>query len=715
VKRAEPEHRHFPPDPEQPVNILAVDDNPGNLLALEVALESLGQNIVKAASGVEALQQVMEKDFALILLDVEMPGMDGFEAATLIRQREGARPIPIVFLTASDGTEAQMFKGYSLGAVDYLYKPIVPEVLKAKVRAFVELYRKNQEVHRQAELLREAERREHERDIVRAREQWEAERLRQEMHKERDLARALTQKADELAGTISERQLVEAELRATNSALQTLVQASPLAIVVLAAGFIKAWNPAASQIFGWRDHEVIGKASQSLFIDRRDIFAEIAHRVGQGEVLTDVEMQARRRDGEEIFLNVAAAPLTVAASPVGAGILAVITDVSEKRRLETQLRQSQKLEAVGQLAGGIAHDFNNLLTVILGRSQMLQEKLERDSPLRHDVDLIFTTGERAASLTRQLLAFSRKQVLHPRILDLNNIVSDMEKMLRRLIGEDIELATVLDPKLGAAKVDAGQIEQVIMNLAVNARDAMPQGGKLLIETANAVLDESYARLHATARPGSYVMLSVTDSGCGMDSQTQSHIFEPFFTTKELGKGTGLGLATVYGIVNQSGGSIWVYSELGRGSSFKVYLPRIDETTSKAEGGGHGRSHGGSETILLVEDDQFVRELAAEILRRAGYHVLIAANGPQAIDVSGTFEDHIHLIITDVIMPKMNGPELIKKLLATRPGMKTLVMSGYTDAAMTQIGDLGPKTEFLQKPFTMDAFTRKVREVLGVRI
>ena len=390
----------------------------------------------------------------------------------------------------------------------------------------------------------------------------------------------------------------------------------------------------------------------------------------------------------------------------------IARDVTERINLESQLRQSQKLEGVGQLAGGIAHDFNNLLTVILGRSQMLQKKLGETSPLQRDVDLIHKTAERAASLTRQLLAFSRKQLLQPRVVDLNTIVTDMGKMLQRLIGEQIELITVLNPDLGRVKVDPGQMEQVILNLAVNARDAMPQGGKLTIETGDAVLDETYSRRYVSVKPGHYVMLAVTDSGCGMDAQTQGRIFEPFFTTKELGKGTGMGLSTVYGIVKQSGGNIWVYSELGSGSAFKVYLPRVEDAADQIPGIRKNRqSTRGTETILLVEDEETVRELSEEILRDEGYKVLVAANGVEAVKVCETHVGPIDLVITDVVMPKMGGPELARQLDVLRPSAKMLFLSGYTNASIAHNNVLKGDAGFLQKPFTAETFRCRVREIL----
>ncbi|HJT28902.1 MAG TPA: ATP-binding protein [Pyrinomonadaceae bacterium] len=380
---------------------------------------------------------------------------------------------------------------------------------------------------------------------------------------------------------------------------------------------------------------------------------------------------------------------------------------------EKQLLQSQKLEAVGRLAGGISHDFNNLLTVILGYSDIMKRNLQEGHPLRRNVQEIVRASERAASLTRQLLAFSRKQVMQPKVFDLNTVVTDLEKMLRRMIGEDIELRASLQDELDHIKADPVQLEQVIMNLVVNARDAMPRGGKLSIETSNVYLDEAYAREHVSVVPGDYVMLAISDTGCGMSEETRLHIFEPFFTTKEQGKGTGLGLSMVYGIVRQSGGNIWVYSEEGRGTTFKVYFPRV---TAHAEE--HKRTSGGldgprgSETILLVEDAELVRNLARQVLETAGYRVLVAANAEAAIDLCEKINgDRIDLLLTDVVMPGMSGNEMSRILVAKQPDLPVLYMSGYTDEAIVQHGVLEAGINFLQKPFTPGALTSKVREVL----
>ncbi|PYV87947.1 MAG: hybrid sensor histidine kinase/response regulator [Acidobacteria bacterium] len=433
---------------------------------------------------------------------------------------------------------------------------------------------------------------------------------------------------------------------------------------------------------------------------------------------TDFEYRMLASDGRWLWLrNMVSVALE---SDRAARLQGVMLDINKGkqaeealRRSEQQFRQSQKMEAIGRLAGGIAHDFNNLLTGITGYSELLLNSLRPEDPMRGNLEEIRKAAARAASLTHQLLAFSRQQVLRPVILDLNALLANLHKMLRRLIGEDIELVTLLGPGLGRVEADRGQMEQVIMNLVVNARDAMPEGGRLILETANEELDEDYARTHPPTEPGSYVMLAISDTGCGMGPDTLARIFDPFFTTKEQGKGTGLGLSTVYGIIKQSDGYIWAYSEPGQGTTFKVYLPQVQgEVSVEAETvPAPVELPLGSETVLLVEDEDSVRNLVRTILRKNGYTVLEARHGAEALRVAIQHTGPIHLMLTDVVMPLMSGRQLAERLAPLRPDMKVIYMSGYTDQAIVHHGVLEPGTIFLQKPFTPNSLACKVREVL----
>jgi PAS domain S-box-containing protein len=478
------------------------------------------------------------------------------------------------------------------------------------------------------------------------------------------------------------------------------------------------WNEAPQKLFGYPAAEV--GATVDWWIerlhpeDRIPILSSLQAVRESGDETWFGEYRFRRWDGSyATVLNRSCIVRDANGAP--SRIIGAMTDISEHKRLEEQLRQAQKMEAIGRLAGGVAHDFNNLLEVIIGFSILLLNRLTAEDPLRPGLEQIQKAGERAASLTRQLLAFSRKQVWTPRVIDLNESVLQLDKMLRRLIGEDIELVTAPDPTAGPVKADPSQIEQVILNLAVNARDAMPQGGKLILETRNVELDEAEAARLGGIVPGSHVMLSVTDTGCGMDAEVQAHIFEPFFTTKEPGRGTGLGLATVYGIVQQSGGQVDVESAPGRGTRFRIYLPRVEGgERSPEDEAAPARLLDGTETILLVEDEQVVRELVRYILQTHGYLVLEASSAGEALLLCERHPGPIQLLVTDVVMPWMSGREMAERLTALRPELRVLYMSGYLDDAVVRHGVSYGDTAFLQKPFTPDALARKAREVLEER-
>jgi two-component system, cell cycle sensor histidine kinase and response regulator CckA len=511
---------------------------------------------------------------------------------------------------------------------------------------------------------------------------------------------------------ITGRKEAEAQMRLQAAALESAANA-----VVIADRSGKAiWvNPAFTTITGYTASEAFrqnlrilnsGKHPKAFFHTMWQTI--LAGQVWQGEIIN------RHKDGSLYTEDQTITPVRDDRGEIS-HFIAIKQDITENKKLTQQLSQAQKMESIGRLAGGVAHDFNNLLSVIIGYSEILLEGPGPDDKTRKHVEEIQKAGHRAASLTRQLLAFSRQQVLEPRILNLNTCVAEIEKMLRRLIGEDIELRTSLDSTLGPVKADPGQIEQVIMNLAVNARDAMPQGGTLVIETSNADLGDEYSLQHPPLAAGRYVLLAVTDSGVGMSPETKARIFEPFFTTKELGKGTGLGLSTVYGVVKQSGGFIWVYSEPGQGSAFKIYLPRTDgaERQTRQAESAPGLLRG-TETVLLVEDEQAVRTLTRNLLEQGGYKVLEADNGARAIEIAGQHHGPIHLLLTDVVMPGMNGPALADKVLPIHPEAKALYVSGYSGSYGTHTGLVPVGANLLHKPFSRATLLQKLRDVLDLQ-
>ena len=507
----------------------------------------------------------------------------------------------------------------------------------------------------------------------------------------------------------------QTELRDAHENLQGVIESSPLAIYAVdQAANVLTWNPAAETLYGWVAAEVVGGPLPILPPDGDTADRAVRERVLRGEAVRGAEVTHRRKDNSPVTISLSVAPLYGAGRQV-AGMLSIAADLTELRRLEVQYRQSQKLEAIGRLAGGIAHDFNNILTAILSTSELLLVDVVPGSRVHDDVDEIRKAAQRAAGLTRQLLVFSRQQVLEPRVVDVNALVVEAQQLLRRLIGEDVELRTTLAPSLEAVRADPSQLEQVILNLVMNARDAMPRGGVITIETSNVELDGGYADRHVPVRPGPYVLLAVTDTGIGMDAATQARLFEPFFTTKPPGEGTGLGLATVYGIVKQSSGYIWAYSEPSHGTTFKIYFPRVGRAPEAVAAPDAAVAPlGGSEVVLVVEDQDEVRRLTRRMLEARGYVVLAVASGAEALQMAERHAGPIDLLVTDVVMPGMHGHEVALLLEPTRPEMQVLYVSGYPDASIVHQGLLKPGLAFLQKPFGPDALTRKVREVLDAR-
>ncbi len=509
------------------------------------------------------------------------------------------------------------------------------------------------------------------------------------------------------------------EAEGMRALLAAIVESSNDAIVSKRLdGTITSFNAAAERLFGYTAAEAIGSSVTMLFPDDRvEEERELLGRLIAGEHVDHYETVRRHKNGSLLHVSLSLAPvLDTAGNVIGAS--KTVRDLTAQhlaaealRRTEEQLRQAQKMEAVGRLAGGIAHDFNNVLSVVLGYSSLLLENLDASHPMTADVAEIRKAALHATDLTRQLLLFSRHQVAEPKVIDLNETLAGMAKILGRVLGEDIELTPLPGANLGRIRVDPSHADQVIMNLVVNARDAMPTGGRLTIETSNIELDAGYAREHLGSKAGPHVMLAVSDTGTGMDAATQSRIFEPFFTTKAAGKGTGLGLSTVFGIAQQCGGSVWVYSELGKGTTFKVYFPRVDAVADAPRAVHAPATLRGSETILLVEDQEQVRAVAADILERNGYRVLVAASAAEGLRLAAGHAGTIHLLLTDLVMPQMSGAELAKRLTSTRAELKVLCMSGYTDDSVVRHGVLDSRIAFLQKPFTPESLTRRIREVL----
>jgi len=497
------------------------------------------------------------------------------------------------------------------------------------------------------------------------------------------------------------------------SKLQRAVEQSlDLVMITDQSGAIEYVNPAFENLTGYSRQEVMGQTLGILQSEQQagELYEEMWDTVLAGKIFRGIVIH-RKKDGGTFIVEKVLTSLLNERGEI-THFISTARDITDRRKLEADLQQVHKMDAIGRLAAGVAHDFNNLLMVISAYAELMQDSLAPEHPLRHNIAEIMTASRRAADLTRQLLAFGKKQMQALQVLDLNTVIEEARRMLPRLIGEDIQLSFIPGPNLGKVKADAGQIEQVLMNLAANARDAMPNGGKLTIETANVLLDIAYRQRHSIVPPGDYVLLAVTDSGEGIDPQHLAHIFEPFYTTKEAGKGTGLGLATVYGIVKQSGGYIWVYSELGLGTTFKIYLPRMQAKVREFPVlNGTADAPHGSETVLLVEDEPALRHSTREFLARSGYTVVEASDGEDALRASREYCGPIHLVITDVVMPKLGGAKLAERLKAERPQTKVLFVSGYAEDTVLRQGNVDVATQFLQKPFSLAALAQKIRQVL----
>jgi PAS domain S-box-containing protein len=636
------------------LRLLLVEDSEADaeLLARELKRAGFAVQFARVQTAAEVEAALTRSEWDIIVGDNSMPGFSGTEALAIVRAR--GLDIPFIFVSGTMGEDLAA-TALEAGAGDAL--------AKGNLRRLVPVIRRE---------LREA--------------------------------------ADRRA-----RRESETALRASEASYTTLVEQAPVGIYrSTPTGRFLSANPALARILGYATpQELLAlDMAHDVYADADERRRLVAQDTYTNQVYEELEATWKKKDGTRIRVQ-----LSVRASRKPDGQVefyeAFVRDITNQRQLEAQLAQAQKMEAIGRLAGGVAHDFNNLLTVILSYSDLLLEDLPADSSDREDVTQIRKAAQGASELTRQLLAFSRQQVLQPKVVDINASVSGIERLLTRVLREDIKLACSLATDTGMIRVDPGQLEQVIMNLAVNARDAMPGGGLLTIETANVDLDADYLRAHPMAKPGPYVMLAVTDTGMGMDAATQARIFEPFFTTKDVGKGTGLGLATVQGIVQQSGGFIWVYSEPDHGTVFKIYLPRVDEAPSQ-EAVTNADEVRGTETILIAEDVPAVRAVTREMLTRYGYHVLEAADGSTALQVAADYKDTIHLLLTDVVMPDLSGRDLAERFRTLRPAMKVVFMSGYTDDAVVRHGILKEGIAYLQKPFTPVSLAKKVRVVLGGR-
>jgi two-component system, cell cycle sensor histidine kinase and response regulator CckA len=672
---------------------LLVEDNEQNLYYLKALLEGHGWTVACAANGALALAQAGEAPLDLIIADLLMPVMDGY---TLLRRWKAdvrLAQVPFVVYTATYTGSEDEGLAFALGADAFILKPAEPADFIAQIDA----------VRVDAKIS----------GPKRPRADASADDPLLELYSE-TLVRKLERKTLQLEESNRALHEDQAELRMRDRAIQAVSQGIVITNPHAPDNPIVYASPSFAKLTGYDLEEVIGRNCRFLQGEETDPAATALLRaaLAAGQAYT-TELLNYRKDGSKFWNNLAISPVLGEDGEL-LQFVGVQTDVTERRELEAQLRQAQKLEAVGQLAAGIAHDFNNLLSVVLGYSICIAEQLPTNDPLREDIEEVRRAGDRATHLVRQLLAFSRGQLLEPQVLDLGELVLEMESLLQRLLGANVALSLFPVNGVGRVEADPTQLEQIVMNLAVNARDAMPDGGKLSIEVTDVELDAAYAALHAGVTPGPYVMLAITDSGTGMTRATRERIFEPFFTTKSVGKGTGLGLATVFGIVKQSRGHIGVSSELGSGSTFKVYLPRVDDATVPTRPSAPSPERlalRGNETILLVEDDEQLRVMACMILRRQGYKVLDAQNGGEAFLICEQHAATIDLLVSDLVMPRMNGRQLAERLATLRPKMKVLFMSGYAENAVVHQGVLDAGVAFLQKPITPSSLLKRVRQLL----
>jgi PAS domain S-box-containing protein len=672
---------------DKPV-ILIVDDQPQDIELLEAHLVPQGYEIVKAASGEEALEKLSSNQIELILLDILMPGMDGFEVTRTIRQDTAHRLIPIILITALQETEDRV-KGIEAGCDDFLSKPLDKMELFARVRSLLQVKAYN--------------------DLM---SDYQTELEAMVTSRTEELRHSL----ENLQQEIAERRRTEQELREKERLLKGIIDGvSDVLSIQHPDHSIDCYNQAGYDLLGMTFEEVQGKKCFEL-IGRDRECAECATR----KALKSGKIEQLEKYVPElgIYLDCRSNPVLDEDGNV-VRIIEQLRDITDRKRteeerevLQAQLIQAQKMESVGRLAGGVAHDFNNMLGVILGHAEFALEKAKENPDLHADLKEIQTAARRSADLTKQLLAFARKQIIAPKRLDLNNTVESILNMLRRLIGEDINLSWNPAKGVWPVKMDPSQVDQILANLCVNAKDAIAGVGKLTIETGMKTFDPAYCADHAGFIPGDFVVLAVSDDGCGMDKMTLNHLFEPFFTTKDIGKGTGLGLATVYGIVKQNNGFINVYSEPDQGTTFRIYLPRcVAADEARAVIHPEKPDPTGNETILLVEDEPAILRMTRMMLERMGYSVLPAATPGEAIDLAKTHADKIHFLMTDVVMPEMNGRDMAKHLTALYPDIKLLFMSGYTTNVIAHQGVLDKKVAFIQKPFSMKELAEKVREVL----